>query len=71
MNVWKARLNLEAMYGDEESLIEQFNEAKRCNDEHQMYAAIIEQQMATEKYAVAVRLLKEAVKKFPSDRKVI
>ena len=26
MNVWKARLNLEAMYGDEESLFEQFNE---------------------------------------------
>ena len=26
LNVWKARLNLEAMYGDEDSLIEQFNE---------------------------------------------
>jgi len=26
MNVWKARLNLEAIYGDEDSLFEQFNE---------------------------------------------
>ena len=28
MNVWIARLNLEAMYGDEESLMNQFNEGK-------------------------------------------
>merc|ERR1711935_621895 len=48
-------------YGDEEGLIERFNEAKRCNDE---------QQMGTEKYAIALRLLKEAVKKFPSDYKL-
>ena len=35
-----------------------------------MYVALIEQQMGTEKYSIALRLLKEAVKKFPSDHKV-
>jgi len=70
LNVWKARLNLEAMYGEEEALMEQFNEAKRCNDERKIYEAMIDQQITRESYPMAMRLLKDAVKKFSNDFKL-
>ena len=65
LNVWKARLNLETLYGDEESLGAQFQEAKRCNDERKIYACLADIQIDSQKFASAANTLREAVKKFP------
>ena len=65
LNVWKARLNLETLYGDDESLAEQFQEAKRCNDELKIYACLVDIQIESQKFASAANTLRDAVKKFP------
>jgi len=67
LNIWKARLNLEALYGDKESLQSQFNEAKKCNDERKVYHAVIGIQLDSNKYSSAIPILRDAVKKYPED----
>ena len=71
LNIWRGRLNLESLYGDDDSLESQFNEAKKCNDEQKVYSALIEIQMESQKFSPACSLLRDAVKKFSNNIEVI
>ena len=48
-----------------ESITKQFNEAKRCNDELKIYNTLIDIHLESQKFNLAVGLLRDAVKKFP------
>merc|ERR1712142_855736 len=67
LNIWKARLNLETHFGDEDTLAEQFNEAKKRNDELKIYYALVDIHMSSQKFSQAAQLLREGVKKYPSE----
>ena len=70
LNIWKARLNLETLYGDDDSLHAQFNEAKRCNDEQKIYSTLIDIHIESGKFTAAIVLLRDAVKKFATEIEV-
>lgn len=64
LNVWTALLNLENLYGTQESLQGIFNEALRYNEPLKVYTHLAQIYIASEKHEQAEQLYKQMLTKF-------
>ena len=70
MNVWVALLNLESVYGDEESVEGTFQRACEYNDAQEMYSRLTSIYIQSGKPAKADDMFQQMLKKFTQDPKI-
>ncbi|KAJ3431155.1 protein rrp5 [Anaeramoeba flamelloides] len=63
MNVWVAYLNLECLYGNNESLMKLFNRAAQYNDQKKLYLKFVEILELNKKFEIAEQIFKRFRKK--------
>eukprot|EP00912_Choanoflagellata_sp_UC4_P002494 UC4_evm1s1580 len=70
MNVWIAMMNMEAIYGDEDSLERVFEEAYKSNDPKKTYFGYLGVLQRSKKLALADKCIKAMCKKLKDDTSV-
>ncbi|XP_038614080.1 protein RRP5 homolog [Tachyglossus aculeatus] len=70
LNVWVALLNLENMYGSEESLTKVFERAVQYNDSLKVFLQLVDIYAKSEKYTEAEELYGKMLKRFRQEKSV-